>query len=450
MKILLISANTLTAPYPVYPIGLDHVAASIPDRHLVRIIDINTLKDPFQLAGKIREFGPDLIGISIRNIDNTDKTDPVGFMGTYHRVVRMVRDASEAPVVLGGSGFTLFPHRLLADLEADYGIVGEGERLRHLIEALETGRDPRGIVGILFPGEAQGPFPPPLSDHRPPVFRQSSAHRSWYIDHGAMLNLQTKRGCPFQCIYCTYPLIEGRRLRLVDPDKVARAAKSLEAAGARYLYITDSSFNANIEHSLLVARALKKAGVTIPWGAFFTPGNLPPGYFETLKDAGVKHVEFGTDALSDAVLRTYGKPFTVAQVFFAHESALSAGCHVAHYFLLGGPGETMETLDETLQNIERLDKTVLFFFCGMRVYPHTKLFQRCVEMGRLNSDTDLLEPFFYSSDGMMADTILSLVMEKSRGRDNWIIGAGGEKTAATLSRMYEKGFSGPLWEYLIH
>ncbi len=449
MKILLISANTLTAPYPVYPIGLDHVAASIPDRHAVQVMDLNTLEGSSQLSDGIRGFGPDLIGISIRNIDNTDNTDPVGFMEAYRQVMQRVRGASEAPVVLGGSGFTLFPQRLLADLAADYGVVGEGERLRHLIEAMETGKDPRGLVGILLPGEAKAPFPPPLTDHRHPIPRQSPSHRSWYIDHGAMLNVQTKRGCPFRCIYCTYPRIEGRRLRLVDPDEVARTAKDIEAAGARYLYITDSSFNADVEHSLQVARSLKKAGVTIPWGAFFTPGDLPPGYFETLKDAGAKHVEFGTDALSDAVLQTYKKPFTVAQVFSAHEAALSAGCHVAHYFLLGGPGENMNTLAETLRNIERLEKTVLFFFCGMRVYPHTALFRRCVETGRLERGADLLAPFFYQSNGIKTDTISALVVEKARGRANWIIGAGGEKTAVTLRRMYEKGFSGPLWEYLI-
>ena len=449
MKILLISANTLKAPYPVYPIGLDHVAASIHGRHRVHIEDLNVLDGLTGLTVNIREFEPDLIGISLRNIDNTDTTDPVGFIDGYRTVMDAVRQVSPAPVVLGGSGFTLFPRRVLAELSADFGIVGEGERLNRLIDALETGQDPTGLPGVILPDGKAIFLPAPWTGDRKPRPERPAAHLSWYLKHGAMLNLQTKRGCPFRCIYCTYPLIEGQRLRLVAPIEAAQTALALEAAGARYLYITDSSFNADINHSLDVARAFKKAGLTIPWGAFFTPLNLPDGYFETLVEAGLKHVEFGTDTLSDMMLRTYGKPFTIEQVFAAHEAALGAGCHVAHYFLLGGPGETNQTLDDTLIYIERLRQTILFFFCGMRVYPQTPLFRQYTEKRRFDAETDLLEPLFYQSAKIDADTIRRRVAEKAAGRVNWVVGAGGEATAATLDRMYKKGFSGPLWEYLI-
>ena len=274
-------------------------------------------------------------------------------------------------------------------------------------------------------------------------------HLGWYLKHGAMLNLQTKRGCPFRCIYCTYPLIEGRKLRLVEPKEAAQTALALEAAGARYLYITDSSFNADINHSLEVARAFKKAGLSIPWGGFFTPLPLPEGYFETLAEAGLKHVEFGTDSLCDTMLKAYGKPFTVAQVIAAHKAARSAGRHVAHYFLLGGPGETMQTLDTTLAIIETLRKTVLFLFCGMRVYPHTALFHHCAEQGYLEPGSDLLDPVFYRAEKIDDDTIQRRVAEKADGRVNWVVGSGGEKAATNLYRMHKGGFSGPLWEYLI-
>jgi radical SAM superfamily enzyme YgiQ (UPF0313 family) len=264
-----------------------------------------------------------------------------------------------------------------------------------------------------------------------------------------MLNLQTQRGCPFRCIYCTYPLIEGRKLRRVPPADAARTAVELEAAGARYLYITDSSFNADVEHSLAVARAFRKEGLTIPWGAFFTPLALPEGYFDTLAAAGLKHLEFGTDTLCSEVMRSYGKPFTVAQVMDAHQAGLNAGCHVAHYFLLGGPGETRQTLGITLGNIERLDKTVLFFFCGMRVYPHTRLYRQCVEDGQVGDGKDLLEPVFYRNPSVDEETIERRVVEKAGGRVNWVVGAGGDATADIVRRMYARGFSGPLWEYLI-
>ena len=451
MKILLVSANTLKAPYPVYPIGLDHVAASIHGRHRLRIEDLNVLDDIGGLAESIREFEPDLIGISLRNIDNTDTTDPVGFIGGYQTVMETVRQVSAAPVVLGGSGFTLFPRRVLAELGADFGIVGEGERLNRVDRCTGSRTGPQAACPVSSCPTRKSPLsrhPGPVNASPVPHIRRRRTYQ-WYLKHSAMLNLQTKRGCPFRCIYCTYPLIEGRNLRLVAPNDAAATALALEAAGARYLYITDSSFNADIDHSLEVARAFKKAGLTIPWGAFFTPLTLPDGYFEKLAEAGLKHVEFGTDSLSDAVLRSYGKPFTVEQVVAAHEAALAAGRHVAHYFLLGGPGETLQTLDETLAHTDKLRKTVLFLFCGMRIYPHTALFHQCAKKGHLAPETDLLEPVFYYGGTIDDRVIRRRVVEKAAGRVNWVIGAGGESTAATLDRMYEKGFSGPLWEYLI-
>ena len=448
MKILLVSANTLKEPYPVYPLGLDHVAASIDARHEVRIEDLNVIPATDDLAACVRAFEPHLIGISLRNIDNTDTTDPTGFIAGYREVVETIRRVSSAPVVLGGSGFTLFPRRVLSELGADYGVIGEGERFNLLIDALESGKPPKGLPGVILPGDGTVAFPKPWTGSRKPAPSQKPAHQRWYIDHGAMLNLQTKRGCPFRCIYCTYPLIEGRRLRLVSPDEAAQTALALEAAGARYVYITDSSFNADVDHSLAVARAFKKAGLTIPWGAFFTPMGLPDGYFDTLVEAGLKHVEFGTDTLANAVLKTYGKPFTVEQVFSVHEAALAAGCHVAHYFLLGGPGETLATLRETLEHIDNLKKTVLFLFCGMRVYPHTALFDHCLADGLLEQDVDLLEPYFYQARGIDEETIIAEVTQKAAGRPNWVFGAGGDATAAIIRKMYAKGLSGPLWEYL--
>ena len=449
MKILLVSANTLKAPYPVYPLGLDHVAASIDGRHRVRIADLNSIECDRALPAAIREFGPHLIGISLRNIDNTDTTDPQGFMGGYRALMGTVRQASPAPVVLGGGGFTLFPRRVLAELGAEYGIVGEGERLNLLIDALEAGKNLEKVPGVILPQSPETDFPPPWPGDRRPRPRQHSNHLPWYLKHGAMLNLQTKRGCPFRCIYCTYPLIEGRSLRRVAPEDAARTAMELEAAGARYLYITDSSFNADVEHSLAVGRAFKKEGLTIPWGAFFTPLLLPDGYFDTLAAAGLKHVEFGTDTLCSEVIRSYKKPFTVAQVLEAHQAGLDAGCHVAHYFLLGGPGETRQTLEATLDNIERLEKTVLFFFCGMRVYPHTQLHRQCLEDRQLEAGRDLLEPVFYRNLWIDADDIEQQVVEKAKGRVNWVVGAGGDDTAEIVRRMYARGFSGPLWEFLI-
>ncbi len=448
MKVLLISANRLQEPYPVYPVGLDYVAGAISGSHEVKTIDLNTLSGNGKLVDLLTTYAPRVIGISLRNIDNTDTTDPRGFVGEYVDLVRILREHSDARVVLGGSGFTIFPDRILERLGADYGVIGEGERLALLLESLAAGRDPADLPGIIAPDKKEHPTSP---WNRP--FKRSAVakqpHLGYYLKNGGMLNLQTKRGCPFRCVYCTYPAIEGRRLRLIPPVEIARTAISLEKAGARYLFITDSAFNADVNHSLAVAQAFKNRGLSIPWGAFFTPLKPPDNYYRQMAAAGLTHVEFGTDALSGPVLSAYGKPFDADQVFAAHRQAVTAGLHVAHYFLFGGPGETRDTLEETLARMHKLQKSVLFIFCGMRIYPGTPLFSLSVAEGQVIKSSDLIDPLFYKSADISEQHILARVREEATQRDNWIIGAGGDETRSIVSRMYQKGYSGPLWEYLI-
>lgn len=446
MKILLISANRLNVPYPVYPIGLDYVAGAIPARHEVRIIDLNQDSD---LAASLQQFSPDLVGISIRNIDNTDGSNSRSFIDDYRDVVTTVRNSCKAPVVLGGSGFTIFPQALMEALDADYGIPGDGERIKLLLDALERNAPTEEIPGIMV---RRLPFQaitetPSLAVHR--RFDTSSPHLDYYLSRSGMMNLQTKRGCPFRCIYCTYPYIDGARMRLHDPAEVAQAALALQNAGAKYLFITDSTFNCSVSHSVAVAKAFIKAGVSIPWGAFFAPLAVSDDYFLLMREAGLTHVEFGTESLSNKVLASYKKPFTREDVFQAHELALGAGLHVAHYIMPGGPGEDEETLEETLNSVESLKKAVFFFFCGIRIYPHTPLFDIALREGQITPDQDLLPPIFYISGNLNSELIEKTVVARAAGRMNWVTGSGSKKMEKTLARMYAHGHVGPLWEHII-
>ncbi len=467
MKVLLISANTTVEPYPVYPLGLDYVAGAIADNHQVTVLDLNQHGCDTNLQTAIRRFGPDVIGISLRNVDNTDAADPMDFIDHYRCVMAAVRQAANVPVILGGSAFTIFPREFMQKLEADYGVAGEGERLTQLLNSIEKGNDANGLPGIFVGPTSQhvsadqatgngqtghglsnsGQRLCPSTIHR--RFDKTADHLPFYLKNGGMLNLQTKRGCPFRCVYCSYPHIEGRKMRLFQPEQIARTAMELQEAGAKYLFIADSAYNADAEHSLQVARAFKAAGVTVPWGGFFAPVRMPQDYFRVLADCGLKHVEFGTEALADPVLESYGKPFTVAQVFKAHQAANAAGLHVAHYFLLGGPGESGQTLKTTFSNIDKLEKTVLFLFCGMRVYPNTALYDISLEQGQIEASRDILAPVFYEPPSLPLEEIFERIEVQAKERVNWVTSSNGHESVRIMNRMYEKGYSGPLWEYLI-
>jgi len=446
MKVLLLSPNTLIGPYPVYPIGLGYVAGSLSEEHQVRIADLNVLSRE-ELAVLLRDFDPEIIGLSCRNIDSTDAGDPRFFISEYRQLVAWLRQRTDAVIVCGGSGFTIMPDQVFSALEVDYGLIGEGERFALLVDALQNGQDPSLVPGVIS-SAAAAVLPAPWSGGQVRQFRGNESHLQFYLDRGGMLNLQTKRGCSFRCIYCPYPNIEGRRHRLTPPAEVARTALELQEAGARYFFITDSAYNSDIEHSLAVAGAFRKAGISIPWGAFFAPLRLPPDYFSRMAAAGLTHVEFGTESLSAAMLKTYRKPFTVDDVMTAHRQARDAGLHAAHYLLMGGPGESAATVQETLDNLESLKRAVFFFFIGIRIYPGTALYETALAEGTITAAMNLLEPFYYESNAIDRPAIEALVRERAGRRMNWIIGSGGETGGAAIRKLHDRGHIGPLWEHL--
>ena len=426
--------------------GLDYVAGAIPQEHEVRIADLLAMNME-ELATVLADFSPEIIGISCRNIDTTDSHDSSYFLSEYQRLVVWLRQRSSAIIVCGGSGFTIMPQKILALLEADYGIVGEGECIAQLIDTIAAGGNPLKIRGVISKNSSGGD-PLPWQGKRVRRFSGKAGHNRYYMQNGGMFNLQTKRGCSFKCIYCSYPGIEGKTHRLIDPLEVARTAVELQEAGARYLFFTDSAFNSDVRHSIAVAKAMGSSGLSIPWGAFFAPIRLPEEYFSVMTEAGCRHVEFGTESLSDAMLNSYRKPFSAKDVFIAHRQARSAGLHVAHYFLLGGPGESQGTVADSLDGIERLEMSAFFFFLGVRIYPGTELFEKAVAEKKIDEETDLLRPVFYHPDGIDLAGIEVLVIQRAAGRGNWIIGSGSEQAGETIRTLHKRGFTGPLWEFL--
>jgi len=448
VKLLLISANTAQSPYPVYPLGLDYIAGSVESRHEIAVLDMNVVGGGEGPEIAVREFGPDLIGLSVRNIDNVDTVATKSFVQGYQQIVRMLRGCTKAPIVLGGSGFSIFPGELMALLDADFGVVGEGEHLGPLLAALEQGTAAAGLPGIMRKGgDVRLPSVWPGRIKR--RIRPADAGIRYYLERGGMLNLQTKRGCPFRCIYCTYPHIEGSRLRLSPPDEVAKEARQLQEMGARYLFITDSVFNSDYTHSRAVAEAFRRQGLNLPWGAFFAPTRPPDGYYQALVEAGLTHVEFGTETFCHTQLERYGKPFSLEEMTAAQASACAAGANIAHYLLLGGPGEDAGTLEETFNRMEEIGKAVFFIFCGIRIFPHTRLHDLALKEGQIRPDQDLLTSVFYRSRGIATQEIIDRLQRRAGGRANWVFGDGGEKSERIVTRLHAHGHPGPLWELLL-
>ena len=149
-KVLLVNTNTEKNPYPVPPIGLGLLAATLEDRAEVRVFD-GMFRGQDDLRTEIRAFQPDYIGLGIRNIDDVVMENTTYYLDEIKReFMAPIREESRAVTILGGGGFSIYPREILEMFGADYGVVGEGEKsLPALIKALESGRDPLEIPGVV-------------------------------------------------------------------------------------------------------------------------------------------------------------------------------------------------------------------------------------------------------------------------------------------------------------
>lgn len=440
-RILLVSANLCEDPFPVYPLGMGVVAAGLEARgHEVHQFDLLAAGgSESALAECIRGWRPEFVGISIRNFDTCDSLCDSDHAAGTRRIVEVIRAESRAPVLLGGAGFSVLPEAFLAFTGADHGIVGEGEVLAaDLIEALAAGRPAPRILrseGLLPPEAIGGPcFDPALVDH--------------YLAQSGLLNLQTRRGCPFRCIYCNYPALEGSRYRFRDPRQVVEElAEAQRRFGVERFFFADSVFNEPGGHHLRIAEAILARGLQVAWTCYLRPQGLSRGEIALLKRAGLRAAELGTDAASDAALAGLRKGFTFEEVVEANEAFVAEEVPCAHFVMFGGPGETRETVREGLENLERLRCTVVFAFSGLRIFPGAPLREVALRDGVLAEDADLRTPTFYHAPGLDAGWLNATLEAAFRGRrDRFFPPERARERQETLRRM---GFRGQLWDTMI-
>ncbi len=435
---LLVSTNQVVTPFPVYPLGVAHLAGALEAAgHRTFHYDILAKGGVDALEERLRDAPPDLVGLSIRNLDTVDSTAPHTYIEAVVETVRMVRKSCSAPVVIGGPAVSILPEELVDFLGADYGVVGEGEiLLPWLADRIEKGKPPEERILRSTPSEH--PWRPVKYDRKTADF---------YLGWGGMLNVQTKRGCPFRCGYCSYPTLEGTRYRFRDPEEVAedviRAGREYNAG---YVFFTDSVFNDPTGHYLKVSEALIKAGNTTPWCAYIRPQGLDRDGLELMTKAGMSAMELGTDAASDATLAGLNKGFTFDEVLRTDELAKELGIPCAHFIIFGGPGEDDATLAEGLKNIEKLGGSVVFAFPGIRILPGTTIFDRAVKEGVIREDRPMREPVFYFSPRCGAETIDRELRAAWSGRFDRVYPASVMEDR--IRHLHKKGHVGPMWDFL--
>src|SRR5690348_143088 len=395
---------------PVVPNGVACVAAALEHAgHEVRVLDLCFARDPHRAAREsATAFAPDVIGLSVRNIDNSDLVALEHYTPAAAALLDTLRaSAPEAQVIAGGAAFGVAPEALSDELGVEHAVAGDGERATPaLIAELAAGRTPGPIPGVVRRVDGRRVLTPPggdgALDSLPPVHMHRWLDLKRYERRGGTVPIQTKRGCVFKCIYCTYLNVEGWGYRLRDPEHVVDEMEELvRDAGVRHFEFVDSTFNAPPRHAAAICEAIIKRPLAVQLDTTnFTPAAVLPYLLDPMRAAGFRWLGITAESASDAVLERLEKGFDAARVREVAQQVERAGIGVLWIFLVGGPGETMRTLNETLafasERLERGD--AVYLTVGLRVYPGTTLHRIALDEGVVERDDPLLRSEEHTSE----------------------------------------------------
>ncbi|MBM3707632.1 MAG: radical SAM protein [Actinobacteria bacterium] len=421
-KILLINSNLMKPP--VTPIGLDYIGSILMRNGFnVELLDLNfskNIKD--DIKKKLANNSFLAVGINIRNTDDCYYLSQDFFLPKIKDIVRFIRKYSEAPLFLGGGGFSIAPLEITKYLGADYGIIGDGEitSLRLLESIKSNNKDPdllEKIKGVVFKDSDYKKVEPEcsiLKDY--PLADRDLVDNKRYFAEGGMGSIETKRGCSRNCIYCADPIIKGRKIRVRPVKTVIKELKNLIDKGINYLHFCDSEFNLPIDYATDLLSQIIDSDIRdkIKWYSYMSPVPFNDSFAKLLKRAGCEGINFGVDSAYPEVLKNLRRKHSLNDLITIAELCSKYKIKFMFDLLLGGPGEDRDSIKYTIDNIKKLNPTCAGISYGIRVYPGTSLarsIKREILPGKKNlygnvkNNTNFFKPVFYISEEVGKDIV---------------------------------------------
>ncbi len=460
MNVLIINTNRNHFPMPVIPIGACMVAESASRAgHAVQFMDLAFYKDPLQeILTALGKNKPDVVGLSVRNIDNNDIQSPVFFVKGVAGIVDVIRSVTSAPIVMGGAAVSVMPEELLRYTGASVAVLGDGEAVfPRLLAELSRGRPPATVPGAAWLEQGEFRVNACLSSENgfscaSPDFSRW-IHLKAYLSRLSTIPVQTKLGCKFACVYCTYRKIEGSRYRLSHPDDAAENICRLASHGLRRIEFVDNVFNSPYEHALEICESIARIQPDVSLQSLeLNPLFIDDALLSGMERAGFSGIGITVESASDSVLEGLKKGFTAAHVYKAAEVIRRHALPCVWIFMMGGPNETEETVMETIRFAETAirPQDVAFFGIGIRIYPGTDLEVIAREQRLLAlPQSGMLEPVFYVSPAVSYDWMLKQVQTAMNGHMNFMNSASlSLPVLLPIQRVaYKLGVTSPLWKY---
>ncbi len=415
----------------------------------VKVIDLCFSSDPRkELAKVLEDWRPDAIGLSVRNLDNGDFMRPHSYVADTAALAMQIRSLSPALLIIGGPAVGIMPIDLLHTLQADYAIAGDGEEaLGLLLQSVQGDADTSRLAGVYARKKAESqdsrfesdfgssgragsktgtsdlgsttvlPFRPfaRVDDVEMLPFAQVANWVSLreYLRYDCPMPVQSKRGCQFACIYCTYCEMEGRQYRLRSPRTVAQEMwETKNRWKVNSFEFVDSTFSHPTEHAMALCEAI----IGCRLGAKLQTSGLHPGstsqeLIGLMKRAGFESVVCTPDSGSERVLARLNKSFGLEEIAKTAQWSREKELPMLWSFVFGAPGESEETVRATIRFAEAIfgPKDRLLCTLGLRIYPGTELGRIAVEEGMVSPNANLLTPAFYFSPAIAPARVLSLL-----------------------------------------
>jgi len=463
-EVVLVNANTLRPP--VSPVGLEYVAEALLEAGLaVRVIDL--VFEPDWRAAIERELKagePLLVGVSVRNTDDCSFISGQSFLPWIREVVTEVKKYTGAPVFLGGVGFSIMPDTAVLATGADGGINGDGEdAMVWLAKALLSGESYESLPNLVLrhDGSIVVNRREEVDLLRVSLHKRRVFDNKRYEEQGGMVGIETKRGCGQPCVFCADPVAKGKRLRLRPPGLVSQEFGNLVEQGVNWFHLGDAEFNLPIKHAKSVCRTLIENGLAdkIHWYTYCAPVPFDRELASLMKKSGCAGINFGVDSLDDGQLRRLGKSYLAYHVQRLTSLLNRAGINYLFDFLVGGPGETKETVETTIERIKQYKVAGAGIALGLRVYPGTE-FGREVASGRVKKGlhpadgSNAETPLFYVSPALGKDPVAFVKRLVGDDPRFMMLAAPGEQGSYNyagddlLSRLIQEGARGAYWDIL--
>lgn len=354
VRALFFNPNRYQHP-PVIPLGVEYLSDAL--RGLTfetSYIDLCFSDDPFaDLTGRILDFRPDVICATVRNIDTALLLNNEYFLPGVRSLLRLVRELTDAPVIVGGAALTIDPEGILDYLGADAAVSGPGEETLPLL--LEDIGRLRGS-GRVF----RGKLPASRSPERPGIVSYDR-----YLNAGGIPGFTTHTGCTSTCAYCVEA---GSPVAFREPSDVVAEIRALAGKGAYHFHLCDAEFNEDLEYCIAFLTSLKEAALPLRWALYMKPGTFNRKLLNLLAETGAYLITLAVDSFRKCP--EYWKD--VESMIY---QARKAGVRVSIDLLTGFPGETQEDLRGTLDFFRRIEPDEVVMNTAVRIYRNTRIMQ---------------------------------------------------------------------------